>query len=90
MEREYFERLINAQFDHLKSEIKDLKTDTEKILTQTTITNGRVTALEKRAASEDGAKQVHDNNRKSNSWLVVLLVSVLSTLGTIVATKLWH
>lgn len=89
-EQEYFERLINAQFDYVKSEIKDLKHDTEKILTQTTITNGRVTNLEKWQSSINGREEVENENRSHTNWLVVLVVGILSTLGTIIATKLWH
>jgi len=89
-EHEYFERLINAQFEYVKSEIKDLKHDTEKILTQTTITNGRVTKLENWQSSESGKNEANDKSKDHINWIIVLLVSVFSSVGTIIATKLWH
>ena len=90
MESEYFEQLIKVQFDHLTKEIKDLKEDTEKILVQTTKTNGRVMDLEKWQATLKGEDQANDKNDSKTNWWIVLVVSVVSIVATVLATQAWH
>lgn len=51
---EYFEELMRKQFEHVHSDQEDIKERLEKILIQTTITNGRVRELENWRASSQG------------------------------------
>ena len=87
---DYFEQFIKSEFLHLTKEIKDLKDDTEKILTQTTITNGRVRELERWRASSQG----HWGG--VNKTIAVILI-IVSGLGVLIGwavnsatTMLWH
>jgi len=89
-DNEYFQKMINAQFDHIRADIKDLKEDTSKILTQTSITNGRVTVLERWQSEVNGANIATDKGRSKTDWWLVFVVSTLFSVGTIIATKLWH
>lgn len=51
---EYFEELIRKQFEHVHSDQVEIKNQLERILEQTTITNGRVRELENWRASSQG------------------------------------
>ena len=53
-EQKYFEAMLKEQFINVHQKINDLKKDTEHILVQTTITNGRVTKLEDWRAESRG------------------------------------
>ena len=90
MEREYFEQLLNAKFSHIESNIRELKEDTESILVQTKLTNGRVTKLEAWQAQKLGEQIGEDKTNKSHHWIVGILVGVILTMATIWATQLWH
>ena len=90
MEREYFEQLLNAKFGHLESSVRDLKEDTEKILIQAKLTNGRVSKLEAWQAQKIGEEIGEDKTSKKSNWIVGLLVGIILTMATIWATQLWH
>lgn len=53
-EQKYFEAMLKEQFINVHQKINDLKQDTQDILVQTTITNGRVTKLETWRAESHG------------------------------------
>lgn len=90
MEGEYFEQLIKVQFDHLNKEIKELKDDTQKILLQTTKTNGRVIDLEKWQATIVGRDMANEKNENKTNWWIVFFVSLVSIAATVLATREWH
>lgn len=53
-EQKYFEAMLKEQFINVQEKINALKQDTQDILVQTTITNGRVTKLENWRAESRG------------------------------------
>ena len=89
-EREYFQKLINAQFDHIRSDIGGLKEDTSKILDQTKLIDDRTRNLELWRATISGEHQATSEGKNKTDWWLVFIVSTLVSVGTIVATKLWH
>jgi len=89
-EREYFQKLINAQFEHIRSDIGGLKEDTSKILDQTKLIDERTRTLELWRATINGEQHATDLGRSKTDWWLVFIVSTMVSVGTIVATKLWH
>jgi len=76
---EYFEKLINSQFEGIRKDHSDIKHQLEQILIQTTITNGRVRELETWRASAQG------------HWKGVILMStIIGFVVGIIAVYLWH
>ena len=80
---EYFEELIKKQFEHVNINQEDIKDRLEKILVQTTITNGRVRELERWRASSQG----HWSG--VNKTLAVLWI-LSAFIGGAIITYLWH
>ncbi len=93
-EFEYFQRLINAQFDHIRNDIKELKEDASKILQQTTKTNGRLIDLEKWQAGVLATEEHEEKSSIKSNWMIGLVVTIILTVGTTLATvwatKQWH
>jgi len=76
---EYFEKLINSQFEGIRHDNNDIKEQLQKILVQTTITNGRVRELENWRATSQG------------HWKGVILMStIIGFVVGIIAVYLWH
>ena len=79
MEQEYFEKMIESEFRHVKSDYQEIKKTLDKILEQTTKTNGRLRELETWRASSQG----HCRG-------VVLVCTVLGFVIGIISVYLWH
>lgn len=94
MEQEYFEKLFDAKLEHVESNQIEIKKMLDKILEQTTITNGRVRELERWQANVLGGDNANEkNNKKISGWLIAFvsfLTAMISTVLTMWATKLWH
>lgn len=83
METEYIEKLLNAKFSHLETKIENIQDISSKTLIQTTITNGRVTALETWQANTKGYWKAVNR--------IMVIVGTLLGIGVgAIATWLWH
>lgn len=78
-EHDFFESLIDSKFSHLETKMKAIDDRTKEILKQTTITNGRVTVLEKKHEWLRGV------------WYAITIIGIV--IGVIIgaiSTMLWH
>jgi len=90
MEQDYFEQLINTQFKHLNERIDVLQHTCNSSLAHAKETNGRVTELEKWQSKVCGKDEEELINKRERSWLVALIVGIVSTIATLLATREWH
>lgn len=83
MDQHHFEKMIENQFDHVKSDYQDIKKTLDKILEQTTATNGRLRSLETWRATSQG-------HWSGVSKTVTFIAAFIAFVGGIIATMLWH
>lgn len=85
---------LEYKFNHVFSEINELKETLGDVKEQTTITNGSVRSLKEWRAAvearEKVMKEVNQDDKQTSQWRIAIIVSIISTIGTIAATKIMH
>lgn len=87
---EHQKELFESYVENLQRQINTITDNTNKILIQTTDTNGKVKDLQIWRANMEGRNSEREDHNTRTNWLLVFVSSLIGSAGTIIATKLWH